>query len=222
MASGRYLPPERESDMSRLLRLVCLVLLIAAAPARGQAPPILDCTGPFARNADETAVAKAFGTTNVARAAIDVGEAMTEPGTVIFAGDKARRIEILWHDMATFARPSAVLLRDGAAWRVALAGQPERQIAPGMSLAEIEAINGRPFSISGFGWDLGGFAGNWHGGRLEQASGGCGLTLRFDHDPNAPAAALDKVNGDIELPSTDANVRATQPFVVEMVLRWPD
>ena len=207
--------------MPGLLRLACLLCVIAAPPAMAQAPTALDCTGPFARDAAERDVARAFGAANVERAAIDVGEAMTEPGTLVFAGDRTKRIEILWRDKTTYARPSAVILRNGSTWRVALAGTPDAGVAIGATLAEVEAMNGKPFTIAGFGWDLGGFAGGWHGGRLDRPVGGCSLALRFDPATNAPGEALDKVNGDVEFESSNAYIQATKPVVIEMILGWP-
>lgn len=190
-------------------------------PATAQAPPALNCTGPFARAADEKTVAEAFGASHVTRADIPIGEGSTEPGTVVFADDKEKRIDILWHDSAARARPAAVIFRDGSKWRIGLAGPQDRSVVLGLSLTEIEALNGRPFSVNGFGWDGGGFAGTWHDGELARPSGGCSLTLRFDQAADAPADALDKTNGDIELLSSDPVLRQTRPVVIEMVLGWP-
>lgn len=207
--------------MSRFWWLASLLLVSPAMPATAQAPSALGCTGPFARTADERTVAEAFGASHVARADIPIGEGSTEPGTVVFADDKEKRIDILWHDAAARARPAAVIFRDGSAWRIALAGLPNRSIGLGMPLAEIEDLNGKPFSVNGFGWDGGGFAGSWHDGDLARPSGGCSLTLRFDHAADAPADALEKTNGDIELLSSDSALRRTKPVVIEMVLGWP-
>lgn len=232
MALGRWSPPERfESDMSSSLRRVaCLLCVTLAAPAlaqgpapvppqaQGEAPTVLDCTGPFARDADERTLARFFGAANVERADIAIGEGNTEPGTVIFARDPAKRIDILWHD--SYARPNVVILRDGSAWPVAVPGL-DRPVRNGATLAEIEALNGRPFTLAGFGWDLGGYTSSWNGGRLDRPAGGCNLSLRFDPPSDAPIDALDKVNGDAEFPSTDSAMRQIKPVVVEIELGWP-
>ena len=207
--------------MSRFWWLASLLLVSLATPATAQAPSALDCTGPFARTADEKTLAEAFGASHVTRADIPIGEGSTEPGSVVFADDKEKRIDILWHDAAARGRPAAVIFRDGSQWRIALAGAQGRSVALGMSLTEIEALNGRPFSVNGFGWDGGGFAGTWHDGDLARPSGGCSLTLRFDQAADAPADALDKTNGDIELLSSDPVLRQTKPVVIEIVLGWP-
>lgn len=207
--------------MSRSSSLLAgLLCVVAVTPAGAQALPALDCTGPFARDANESTVAAAFGAANITRADIAIGEGYTEPGTVVFAGDEAKRIEILWRDAATRTGPAAVIFRAGSTWRIAISGLPDKLVALGATLEEIEAMNGKPFSINGFGWDLGGRATGWHDGRLAHPVGGCTLSLGFDHAPNAPPDALEKVNGDIDLLSSDAAMRQVKPVVVEMMLGW--
>ena len=206
--------------MSRSSFLVGLFCVVAVVPTGVHALPALDCTGPFARDADESTVAAAFGAANITRAEIQIGEGYTEPGTVVFASDDARRIEILWRDTATRTQPATVIFRTGSTWRIAISGLPDKPVALGATLEEIEAMNGKPFSINGFGWDLGGRATGWHDGRLAHPIGGCALLLGFDHAPDAPPDALEKVNGDIELLSSDAALRQVKPVVVEMMLSW--
>ncbi len=179
---------------------------------------MLDCTGPFARNADERTLARIFGAENVERANIPVGEGNTEPGTAIFAKDPEKRIDILWHD--AYARPNVVIIRNGSTWPVAVTGL-DKPVSNGATLAEIETMNGKPFTLTGFGWDLGGYSNSWDGGRLDKPVGGCNLSLRFDPPKDAPGDALDKVNGDVEFLSTDSAMRQVKPVVVEIELGWP-
>lgn len=209
-----------ECEMSPSLRLACLLCMTvpAVAQAQAQAPSVLACTGPFARNADERAVARFFGEANVERADIPVGEGNTEPGTVVFAKDPEKRIDILWHD--AYARPNVVIIRNGSTWPVAVTGL-DKPLASGTTLAEIEAMNGKPFTLTGFGWDLGGYTNGWDGGRLDKPVGGCNLSVRFDPARDAPGDALDKVNGDVEFSSTNSAMRQVKPVVVEIELGWP-
>jgi len=201
----------------RLAFLLC-VTTVAPAFAQDRMPAVLDCTGAFARDADERRLAQVFGAANVERADIPVGEGNTEPGTALFAKDPARRIDILWHD--AYARPNVVIIRNGSTWPVAVTGL-DRPVAGGLTLVEIEAMNGKPFTLTGFGWDLGGYTSSWDGGRLDKPLGGCNLSVRFDHASDAPGDALDKVNGDVEFSSTDSAMREVKPVVVEIELGWP-
>ncbi len=63
-------------------------------------------------------------------------------------------------------------------------------IRRGMTLAEIEALNGRPFKLYGFGFDYGGTTLDWNGGSLDKQAGGCTLTLRFTMREGADNAAV--------------------------------
>ena len=197
--------------------LFCLAIVV---PAFGQndTPSTLGCTGPFARDADERKLAQVFGAINVERADISIGEGNTEPGTAIFARDPLKRIDILWHE--GYARPNVVIIRNGSTWPVAVTGL-DMPVTNGATLAEIEAMNGKPFTLTGFGWDLGGYTNGWDGGRLDKPVGGCNLSLRFEPASDAPGDALDKVNGDVEFLSTDSAVRQTRPVVIEIELGWP-
>jgi hypothetical protein len=196
-----------------------VALALAWVSAAGaQQPDLLACRGPLARDGSEAALAKAFGAADVTRAAIDVGEGMTEPGTILFAKDPKRRIDILWHDSARRSRPSTIRVAPGAIWRIAVP-DAEPPIRQGVSLAQVEAANGRPFEILGFGWDRGGHAGDWKGGRLAKPDGGCELTLRFEPEPGF--LAMDAISGDRPFSSADARIRAVKPVVVEVRLRWP-
>lgn len=181
---------------------------------------MLECTGPFGRSADEAALIKAFGAANVVREDISVGEGDTEPGNVVFPKDPKRRLEVLWHDTAKRRRPSMVRLRDGQGWGFRAPGG-DRTVVLGMGIADVEAINGRPFVILGFGWDMGGYAGNWKGGRLDGLSGGCSISLRFNPDEKASDAAMNRASGDKEFTSADKTIRAVRPTVAEIALGWP-
>ncbi len=208
----------------RLLRQSLRSMAVSAAffgPAIAQAPATIGCAGPFARDADAAALIKAFGKANVEQVAIDVGEGMTEPGTVIFGKDPKRRIEVLWHDGGGRRRPSAITIREGSILTMALPFPEQRRLQVGMGLAEVEAINGRPFVIYGFGWDNGGYAGDWEGGALAKPGGGCSVSLRFDPDPKARGARFDKIQGDKTFTSSNPNMRAAKPTVSQLSLGWP-
>ena len=47
-----------------------------------------------------------------------------------------------------------------------------------MGITDVEALNGEPFTLSGFFWDYGGSAG-FDTGKLSGLAGGCVLNLQF-------------------------------------------
>lgn len=208
------------------LAISIVALTVAAAQAcfaqSAPATPLLACTGPFAKDGSEAALIAAFGAANVKREDIDVAEGSTEKGTVIFGADEKRRIEVLWHDSAKRRRPSAITVRDPSTWRVAVPGQPSATIGTGSDLAAVETANGKPFSLYGFAWDMGGYSAGWKSGRLDKPEGGCSLSLRFGPDPSAKDAAVNKVSGDKTFASNAPGMRAVKARVEQITLGWPE
>lgn len=150
-----------------------------------------------------------FGATNVGRDTIQVGEGFTEPGTVLFPDDSRRRLEILWADTLTRDRPARVRA-GGSAW-VAHPG-----VRLGLPLAEVERLNGRAFTMTGFGWDYGGTVLSWDGGRLDSLPPGVTrLLVRFDHPRDPPVSEDEerRVSGEGRIPSSDPIMRRMQPYV---------
>lgn len=201
------------------LFLAALLLGAAATGVRADPLPPLACAAPFAKTADAASLAAAFGAANLRDDDIPVGEGSTEPGTVLFPDDPARRLEILWHDAQGRKRPALIRAGEGAQWRAPVA---RGTLVIGMPIAEVEALNARPFTLYGFEWDFGGYVSDWRGGALGAARGGCVLGLRFAPDSQAPDTALIKVAGDRPLSSASPAMRAVRPVVQQISISWPE
>ncbi|MCP4560884.1 MAG: hypothetical protein GY873_10450 [Bosea sp.] len=197
-----------------------VALLVAASPAHAQTPDLLACSGPFARDADEAALIKAFGAANVQRARIEIGEGEKAAGAILFPKDRKRRLELIWRDGKKRRGPSTIYVREGSAW--AVAGPAGERLAIGSALAAVETANGKPFSILGFDWDYSGTAADWQGGKLAKAFGGCKLTIRFGYPEGADAKALDRLSGDKEFSSANPDMRLVKPTAYEILLSWSD
>ena len=197
-----------------------IVLLAVAGTASAQTADLLACTGPFARDADETALIKAFGNGNVQRARIEIGEGEKAAGAILFPKDRKRRLELIWRDGRKRRGPGTIYVRGGSAW--AVAGPAGERFAIGSALAAVEAANGKPFSILGFDWDYSGTAADWQGGKLAKAFGGCRLTIRFGYPKGADAKALDRLSGDKEFSSSNPDMRLVKPTAYEVMLSWSD
>lgn len=200
----------------RLVAVACLTV----GPARAQTRDLLTCSGPFARDADEAALIRSFGSGNVQRALIEIGEGEKAAGAIIFPKDGKRRLELVWRDGGKRRRPATIHIREGSAW--AVAGPAGERLAIGTALAAVEAANGRPFGILGFDWDYSGTAADWRGGKLAKAFGGCRLTIRFGYPDGADAKALDRLSGDREFSSSNPDMRLIKPTAYEILLSWPD
>jgi hypothetical protein len=203
-----------------LLQLAATALVALAGTASAQTADLLACSGPFARDADETALIKAFGAANVQRARIEIGEGEKAAGAILFPKDKKRRLELIWRDGKKRKGPGTIYVRGGSAW--AVAGPAGERLAIGSALAAVEAANGKPFSILGFDWDYSGTANDWQGGKLAKAFGGCRLTIRFGYPKGADAKALDRLSGDQEFSSSNPDMRLVKPTAYEVMLSWSD
>jgi len=201
-------------------QLAAIVFLAVAGTASAQTADFLACSGPFARDADEAALIKAFGTANVQRARIEIGEGEKAAGAILFPKDRKRRLELIWRDGKKRRGPGTIYVREGSAWSVA--GPASERLAIGSALSAVEATNGKPFSILGFDWDYSGTANDWQGGKLAKAFGGCKLTIRFGYPKGADAQALDRLSGDKEFSSSNPDMRLVKPTAYEILLSWSD
>ncbi len=182
-----------------------------AALAKAGKDNLLDCTTPVDRNSTYKSLVARFKT-DAQLGNIPGPEGATAKGLILFDRLKSRHLDITFWDDA-MEHVSEVSPGDGA---VAWTGP--QGIHVGSSLKYIQDINGKPFSISGFGWDYGGYAVDFNGGRLDKLPGGCKLMLRFDRDG---ADMPDGISGDgVTLSSDDPRVQKFAPNVVEMSVGW--
>lgn len=137
---------------------------------------------------------KAYGAENVKRGDLDGPEGTTIPGARLFAGTD-RELEVIWDESGKRVELVRII---GSAWTF------ENGLKAGMSVEEVEKINGKPFKIFGWGWDYGGSA------LIEEGELAGKVMLSFDP---GDAEIPDGLVGDVELSSTDPKVRALKPVV---------
>ncbi len=141
-----------------------------------------------------------YGAKNVKPAQLDGPEGTTLDGIKLFPGTD-RELELIYDQEGDEKIVTDVVIV-GKAWKF------ENGLKVGMSLPEVEKINGKPFKVSGFDWDYGGFA-NFEGGKLEY-----GVSVRFY--PTAETVS-EKLSGDVQISSTDKALLAAKPVVQERI-----
>jgi len=170
----------------RYLLIASVLFFSAPAFAQTAAPPTegpITCTAPVAATDSAKGLKQRYGQEAVVEE-LPGAEGETFKGLVLFPKAMDRRIEVAFIDdkMATV---SGLTLRDTAKtsrWSVA-------GISIGASLATVQKANGKPFVVSGFGWDYGGFVVDFKNGALgRMLPGGCSIALRFGKDGNTPKA----------------------------------
>jgi hypothetical protein len=178
------------------LVLLSLTLLAGTALAKDKSTEPIDqveCAGVYGAESSEAMLIETFGAENVVTGELPGPEGTTYIGTTVYGDDPDRAMVFSWYDEENHAGLSGVQLAPS-------------QIGPGgvrvgMSVAEVEAINGEPFTISGFWWDYGGYAG-FNSGNLFGVEGDCYVNLRFAV-PDEISGAIDTtpISGDREVPS---------------------
>jgi hypothetical protein len=194
-----------------------LVLSPSLAPAeRAAAPRVIKCDGPFGRNASHADLVRAFGSGNVVYQDIDGAEGERIKASVLYPNDAKAKLEIIWGDEKARRRPTIIRARDQSGWATA------NGIRIGMAIADVEKMNGKPFTLSGFDWDDGGRVKDWHGGELAKPlPGGCVVGVEFVHPEDSPEANLTKVSGDGDFLSDNADMRAVEPYVAVVTISYP-
>lgn len=168
-------------------------------------------------NSSEARLIAMLGAENVVRDSVYIGEGYYEKGTTLFKGtpDEA---QILWKDTVNYANPTSLMIRSAQGkpgqWLV------DNGVVMGMSLKEVEKINGKPFKISGFGWDYGGFATDWQRGKLAGKNEAQNLVLRFYYniEDDKLGAIADKVLGEGPFLSSNPAMQQLNPKVVEITI----
>ena len=146
-----------------------------------------------------TDIERAYGKENLKLQKIPGAEGEEIDGAKLFA-DTDRELEIVWdpdNDKKQVVFDIRVMGKD---WKF------DNGLKSGMTVEEIEKINGKPFKIAGFEWDYGGYA-NFEGGKLAGK-----VSIRFSPTTeNVPEYLM----GDKQLSSTDKKLRAAKPLVDE-------
>ena len=200
----------------RICRIVLIAGVLASpAVAHAQTPPkVLSCEGVFAKDSTHARVVKTFGARNVRYMDVVEAEGEKTKATVVFSGDRKRRLEFHWRESKARRIPEVRIWSDESTWKTA------QGIAMGASLERIVELNGKPFDLAGFGWDYGGISKGFAGGKLETLPGGCWLSLGFSASTGAPDEAYSKVTGDETFSSDDPNMRAVKPKVTTITIGW--
>lgn len=146
----------------------------------------------YAAHSMENDLVQTFGSQNVKRQEIYLGEGATAPGFLIFA-DTRNQVEVYYDTSVVKDRPAFLRIsEEGTDWK-----SPEG-ITIGTTLEELVKINGKPITFFGFGWDYGGAVSNWNNGKIN-----AGLMLILnDTRSNTPEGLL----GDKEILSTAPGV----------------
>ncbi|UYN99504.1 MAG: hypothetical protein KIT02_16615 [Devosia sp.] len=203
---------------ARLSLLALALALPVSAPALAKEkfkPAPTDeiaCEGAFAIDSSEQRLIEIYGADNVWTGTVPGPEGIEMLATRVFDGDPDKQIEFVWWDEDKREGPSYIELNPS------MTGPGGVRV--GQSMDEVEAINGEPFTLSGFGWDYGGST-SPQSGALSDFPGDCILSLRFSPQDYPADVDTDSVMGDREVSSDNPILDAMDVRVDIVSIGYP-
>jgi hypothetical protein len=184
----------------------------ASSPVPPNAPKTVTCVGAFSKDSSNLRLAMTFDSRNVTFADVDVNGTKVQ-ASIVFPKDPKRRLEVWWANPANRSDTYLILINGQSAW-VGPGG-----LKLGLTLADLEKLNHKPFKLKGFDKDGVARISDWDGGVLTTIPGGCksGVSLQADAKAGADLSALP---ADQEFSSADAAMRAAKPKVTEILIGY--
>jgi hypothetical protein len=149
-----------------------------------------------------------FGRQNIVAKKHDPPLENTSLHVVILFPGSAKQLEIVLADSTSEAGVKAVIIGQKSHWTT------RAGVYSGMTLKELEELNGKPFLFYGGGWDQGGYVTNWKDGQLRGKINSC----RLDRNHIMP---YDMSKGDYDAHEFSSDSRDAQngnPVVEEITL----
>src|SRR5271170_3658583 len=191
--------------------------LDAGTPVRPSRPGkqhVIACDGVFGRDSSHAKLASAFQSRNVTFTQVGASSGGKVMASVLYARSPKQRLEVWWSQPASRSDTHLIVINGQSDW-----------IAPGelhlgLTLAELEKLNGKPFKLSGFDKDHVAALSDWNGGQLGALTGGCKIGINLRAGPKTPSAAISDLPADRAFTSSDAALRAVNPTVSEILIAY--
>ncbi len=204
--------------IARICLLALSLALIAVAPvvAKDKAKAsseTVSCEGVFGPKSSDALVRETFGADNVETGTVYGVEGIELLATTVFPDDPHRKMQFTWWDEDKLEYLSSAEL--------APSQKTPTGVEIGMSVAEVEAINGAPFTINGFWWDYGGNA-VFETGALASPDDGCGFWIHFSPKDDYPQTLdITPIAGEVTVPSDEKLLRELDVRVTQISLGYP-
>ena len=192
-----------------MARVLILTLLLLTSPALAQQPQyVLRCNGaPFQSNTSHERLVKFFGAKNVT--------VTEDKKTVLFANDPTRRLEIIWLDDGGKTCPINILV----------SGEKNRWIGPfgiktGMTIQQIEQLNGKPFTVSSYGDNIEASA-DFKDSRLHRVTPRCSVSAEFAFAGSISPEFRKRLTSNDRGPSKDPELLLLKPRLKGYSISYP-
>ena len=174
---------------------------------------VIACSGAFARDSHHLKLTMTYDRKNV-----DFGEVDAGPGksmaTIIYPNDPRLRLEVWWSDVDKRRDLYLIAINGSSTWT----GPGGLRL--GLSLADLERLNRKPFKLRGFDKDNIATVSDWDHGALAALSGGCKAGVILSAEAKAAAQVLAVLPVDREFSSADEALRAVRPSVTEILIGY--
>ncbi|MGB0838901.1 MAG: hypothetical protein ACPGXL_02115 [Chitinophagales bacterium] len=168
--------------------------------------------GAITATTNEASLIQIYGSQNVKRDSLHVGEGLYTPSTVVFP-DSPKELNIAWKEGKVFEEIARIVIRrPESIWAT------QEGITMGSSLTDVVKANEVDFTLYGFEWDYSGSVASWEGGVLDTKKMG----VRFSPTANEAYNNITseeraQIMGDIEVASNNPvlaklEVKAIQLF----------
>lgn len=153
-----------------------------------------------------------FGDESVTHEILNAPEGETYDATILHlpVANSVARIEIVWNEET--GHPLSVATSGTSSLR------GPNGLTLGMSAADVQRINGRPFSIYNWGWDYGGYVYDWQGGNLDR--GACRVIGGFEARGPDTSAVDQGGQGETRFQSDSVAIRGANVHLVWFGLRF--
>ena len=196
----------------------CVALVATPAFAKDKVKPTgtagpFACSGVFGFESSEALLIETYGADNVVTGQVDGPEGSTFLASTVYPDDAQRKMEFAWFNEDVRTQLSSVEL--------APSQSGPGGVHLGMTVAEVQAINQEPFTIGGFWWDYGGYAGFETGKLAGPLPGECYLSLRFSPAEDLPSGVdVTPISGEVVIPSDEGLLELVDTRVVGMSIGY--
>ncbi len=161
---------------------------------------------------------KKYGAKNIVKKdSIETGEGTFE--TTKLFGNTDEEVDIYWQDGHKFKQIQDVVvkgkldenakLKNNSPWVSKLG------LRIGMKMSEVIALNGKTFTITGIGWDLGGNVVSWEGGKLANKNANIRFNDYSDNMGGLKETEYNTIIGDREFDTKHPVIQKLNPTVDE-------
>lgn len=161
---------------------------------------------------------KKYGANNIIKkATFETGEGSFET-TKLFS-DTDKEVHIYWQDGKEFKQIQDVVVKgkldENAKLKKNSPWVSKLGLRLGMRMSEVIALNGKTFTITGIGWDLGGNVVSWEGGKLANKNANVRFNDYTDDMGGLKEADYNTIIGDREFDTKHPAIQKLNPTVDE-------